>query len=98
MPLSALSTIFVLAPLGAVETAAPTQPAEFGARPTPAVRPSTIIVVLGFFELNRVVGDPPPLWGLFDEFWGNVGDPPPPLRVGYPPPVRVGYPPPLPYA
>ena len=52
--------IFVLAALAAVETTAPEPPAEFGARPTPAGRPRPIIVVLGFFEFNRYVGDPLP--------------------------------------
>ena len=68
------SDLVVFAPLGAVETAAPIPPADFGARPTPAARQRAIIVVLRNFELNRDAGTPhlpygdfltPKIWSKF---------------------------------
>ena len=66
------SDIFVIAPLGTFEPPAPKPPAKFGTRPTKAGRQRPHERLLSFFELNRHMGDPPPLRGLSDtEIWST---------------------------
>ena len=60
------------------ETTAPEPPAEFGARPTPAVRRRTPNVVLGFFGLEQAKKSPRRRSGLT---WNMA---PSPLYNGWP--------------